>query len=270
MAVRKRRLSATVVSIESIAVHTCRMRLAAPELAASAHAGHFVNILIPQAAEVLWRRPYSIHAADRQAGIIELLFNDEGRGSQALSRVKPGTSVELLGLLGNSFKVPDELEEAIIIAGGLGMAPFRLLLQDLADTKIRKTLFWGVASQDRLCCLEELSALGAGLHISTEDGSMGQKGFVTAAAESYLAQAPRQGRMLYVCGPTAMLARVQELAARFGVSGQVSVENRMACGFGACMGCPVELAEPQPTGVRYRLACKDGPVFPLNEISFHD
>ncbi|NLP09603.1 dihydroorotate dehydrogenase electron transfer subunit [bacterium] len=270
MASYKAQIRAKILAKEEPAQETCRMQLLAPELAAAAHAGHFVNIKLPEAEGLLWRRPYSVHAVERRAGVIELLFNTAGRGSRALSRARPGDELDLIGLLGNTFDYPDDLQEAIVVAGGLGVAPFRLLLQDLAGRAVIKTVFYGVASQDRLCCVQEMTALGARVEIATVDGSCGRKGFVTRLLEEYLATVEGKGRRLYVCGPTAMMKAVQDLAARYSVAGQVTVENRMACGFGACMGCPVERTKGVPGFKQYSLACKDGPVFPLDGIILND
>ena len=270
MAVPCIQVSAAILANEGIAEGISRMSLAAPELAQAAHAGHFVNVFIPGGGDWLWRRPFSVHAVDRSAGSIELLFNTAGRASQALSRMRPGVNLEVLGLLGNTFSLAPDQQEIIIVAGGLGIAPFRLLLQDLIDRPIRKTVFFGAASAARLCCLKEMSTLGADLHVCTEDGSRGEKGLVTLALERYLQDLSASGRQLFVCGPTAMMQQVQRLAKQYGFSGQVTVENRMACGFGACMGCPVEMRTTPPEEKRYSLACKDGPVFSLDEIIIHD
>ncbi len=270
MAERKAQISATVLSNTPAAAQTNRMRLLAPQWAQRAHSGHFVNVLLPQPGDMIWRRPYSVHAVDRKDGVIELLFNTAGRGSHSLSRVPAGGSLDLLGLLGNTFCFPENLQHVVIVAGGLGVAPFRLLLQDLLERPVRKTVFYGAATADRLCCQNELVKLGAVMHIATDDGSVGHKGFVAALLEKHINDLSARNTMLYVCGPTPMMRQVQELARRYKLAGQVTVENRMACGFGACMGCPVELANPRSDGKRYLLACKDGPVFPIDEILLHD
>ena len=139
---RKAQISATILSNQVVAAYTNRMQISAPAWAAHTHAGHFVNVLLPQAGELLWRRPYSVHGANRALGTIELLFNTTGRGSRALSLLTAGCSLELLGLLGNTFTFPENMQQVVIVAGGLGIAPFRLLLQDLADRPIRKNGFF--------------------------------------------------------------------------------------------------------------------------------
>jgi dihydroorotate dehydrogenase electron transfer subunit len=266
----KSQLAATVIGSERISEGIFRLTLQASEWARTAHAGHFVNLRVPDCSEILWRRPFSIHRADRQKGTIDLLFAAVGRGSKSLSLIEPGAEIDAIGLLGNTFQPPPDLEEAIIVAGGLGIAPFLLFLQDAQAQPYRTTVFFGAFSQPQLCCADEVKSLAGKTVLTTEDGSMGEKGLVTNALEIYLAQSSvRHKRMIFTCGPTPMLRRMRELALQYRVPAQVSVENLMACGFGACVGCPVEMAHPPNEGVKYWLACKDGPVFPLEEILVH-
>ena len=263
---------ATVEHLETVAENTYRMCLFEPHIAQTSHAGQFVNIQIAQGATIFWRRPFSIHSTNPESGIFEILFNAVGRGTQVLKKNKNGAKLNLVGPLGNTFNHALHLEEIIIVAGGLGIAPFKLLLQDLKKQQLKKTVFFGVASTANLCCLDEFSRLGAECHISTKDGSKGYHGFVTDDLQNYLEELPDSShhRELLVCGPTPMLRKVQEIAQTFQINAQVSVENIMACGFGACMGCPVQLVHPHDDGKRYLLACKDGPVFNMGEILLND
>jgi dihydroorotate dehydrogenase electron transfer subunit len=263
-------LRVPVVAMTPVAQQTVRMTLAAAEWARQAHAGHFVNIRVPQSGELFWRRPFSLHRADRERGTIDILIAGVGRGSLALSKCRPGDSLDLLGLLGNTFPLAADLREIIIVAGGIGIAPFDLLLQDAADLPARKTLFYGARSGAYLCPTAEWSGAGAGVHITTDDGSAGEKGLVLDSLRRYLEQdRDYDGRVIYSCGPTAMLAALRQLTLELGIKALVTVENLMACGFGACVGCPVEMAHPASEGQKYLLACKDGPVFPLEEILLH-
>jgi len=271
LSARKVMLMAPVRAVDQVAPNTYRIRLFAPEIAQSCHAGNFVNILIPRCGEILWRRPFSIHQSDSHQGTIDILFSAIGRGTKALRDVRSGDLLDVLGPLGNEFNYPANLNEAIIVAGGLGIAVFPFVLQSLKSFPGKKTLFYGVKTKDNFCSLGELRERTTEMHLCTDDGSMGEHGLVTDALERYLSvTGEREGRELYVCGPTSMMKRVQMLAQAYGISAQVSVENKMACGFGACVGCPVTIAHPQPDSKKYWLACKDGPVFPINEIVFDD
>lgn len=255
-----------VVAVTPVAHQITRLTLAAPDWARQARSGHFVNIQVPQCGEVFWRRPFSLHRADRERGTIDILIAGIGRGTLALSKCRPGDTLDVLGLLGNSFPLPGDLREMIVVAGGIGIAPFDLLLQEAAGLSVRKTLFYGARSAEFICPPDGWTAAGAAVHLTTEDGSAGDKGLVLDSLRHYLEQDDDYtGRLIYACGPTPMLAALRELAMAAGIKALVTVENLMACGFGACVGCPVEMAHPA-AGQRYLLACKDGPVFPLEEI----
>jgi dihydroorotate dehydrogenase electron transfer subunit len=255
--------------INLVAQNTFRISLEQANISRTVHAGQFVNIKIPS-NEILWRRPFSVHKINPAQNTFDILFNAIGRGTAALSKMEIGQQLQVLGPLGKAFVCPENTKEIIIVAGGLGIALFLLLLQDLADRDISKHLFYGVKTGSQACCTDEIRSLGAHLHLVTEDGSEGQKGLVTDILEQYLLSLPaKDNRMVYVCGPHQMLVEAQKLVKRFGLKGQLSVENMMACGFGACMGCPVRMAQPTESK-RYYLACTDGPVFDLDEVTLHD
>jgi dihydroorotate dehydrogenase electron transfer subunit len=255
--------------INLVAQNTFRISLKQPNISRYVHAGQFVNIKIPS-SEILWRRPFSVHKTNSAQNTFDILFNAIGRGTAALSKMEIGQQLQVLGPLGKAFVYPENTKEIIIVAGGLGIAPFLLLLQDVADMDISKHLFYGVKTGSQACCVEEIHKLGAHLHLVTEDGSSGQKGLVTEFFEKYLLSLPAtDNRMVYTCGPQPMLVEAQKLAKRFGLKGQLSVENMMACGFGVCMGCPVKMARPTESKTYY-LVCTDGPVFDLDEVILDD
>ncbi len=260
----------TILANEPVAQGTFRLTFSEPEWAHQAHAGHFINVQIPAYGEILWRRPFSVHRVDRDRGTVDILYTVVGRGSAALSRMQPGESLNVVGLLGNTFSWDTNLKHAIVVAGGVGIAPFLLLLQDLAGSSIKTTVLYGVRSAAYLCSVAEMQSLGANVLVTTEDGSYGEKGVITEMAEAFLtATAQEGGRALFVCGPSAMLHRMQQLLLSHPLPAQVTVENLMACGFGACVGCVVPLVTPRADGSAYALACKDGPVFSMQEIICH-
>lgn len=260
----------TILANELIAQDTYRLTFMAPDWAQQSHAGHFVNIQISGCGEIFWRRPFSVHRVDRYQGTVDILYAVVGRGSAALSRMQAGEQLNIVGLLGNTFYYDATMQHAIVVAGGLGIAPFSLLLQDLAGGSAKITVLYGVRSAAYLCCVAEMQSLGAEVIIATEDGSAGENGLITEVAEAYLAAtAQEDGRSLFICGPAAMLERMQQILQNHHLPAQVTVENLMACGFGACVGCAVPLARPRADGSLYALACKDGPVFSMQEIICH-
>ena len=261
----KKMFMAPLYSKEKVTKSVYRLDFYEPNLTPFFRAGQFVNISIPRCKEILWRRPFSVHRVNPEKGYFSVLFDVVGRGTLALKNIQKGDRVNMLGPLGNSFECPDDTEQVILIAGGLGIAPFYLFLQQLEHRDIKKTLFYGAASAERFCCLKEFEQLEATLYLTTDDGSEGEPGLITEPLWRYLETVDlKRKTVLYTCGPTLMLKEVQKISKQFKLPAFVSVENVMACGFGACMGCAVPL--DQPSEKRYLLACTDGPVFPVNEI----
>jgi len=259
-----------IVSITEIAWETFVLRLKEPALSQNAHPGQFVEIRVPRCADILWRRPFSIHDADGEAETIDILFHAVGRGTEALKHLQVGDVLDLLGPLGNSFHIDDHLTEAIIVAGGLGIAPFKLFLRKTRQRNVPTTLFYGVGKKEQLCRLDDFQP-SAQVRVSSVDGSVGSRGMVTDLLIEHLRTVPDMERKcLFVCGPTPMLRKVQEIAAQFQIKAQVSVETIMACGFGVCVGCAVPMRFPDPGKKEYFLACKEGPVFNMEEIIIHD
>ncbi len=271
MTVKKKATPVPIVDIKETAQDTFQFTLSDPEIAANSHSGQFVNISIKDIPNLLWRRPLGIHQCDPEKGTFDILFKAIGRGTKAISQLKTGDMLDILGPLGNTFDYPEDLNEVIIVAGGLGIAPFILMLQDIADREIASTLFFGVKNSKELCCIEAFKSFNTDIHISTEDGSFGDKGLVTSSLEQYLSSLDTvKGKQMYVCGPTPMLKAVKEIAEKYHINAQVSMETIMACGFGACMGCPVPLENPTKEGKDYLLACKDGPVFNMKDIIINE
>ncbi len=244
-----------------------RLRISAAELVGFSLPGQFVNIKVGQGYFPLLRRPFSIHRVDRNAGWLEILFKILGPGTEWLSRCSVGDELDLLGPLGNAFQVQEEFRQAVLIAGGLGIAPLLFLAQELRQQQMAVTLLYGNKSQTGCCCQDEFNELGVQSWIATEDGSLGFIGKVTdlALAHPELWQMPRT--MIYACGPNAMLQQVNMMAAAAQIPCQVSLETMMACGFGVCLGCVVKSATATNS---FKYVCKDGPVFFSSEIDFSD
>jgi len=256
--------------ISHVARDTYILTLENKELSQNARAGQFIEVKVPHCAEILWRRPFSIHNTDPENGLVHLLFHAVGRGTIALTMLEQNSDVEILGPLGNHFSYADNLQRALVVAGGLGIAPFVLMLRELEERHIPMLLFYGVGSKNQFCGLSQFERY-ADVHLSTMDGSHGYHGLVTDMLTDFLDKNPaRQHWSLFVCGPTPMLRAVQDVSRTYNIAAQVSVETIMACGFGACVGCAVPMKNPIPGKKEYYLACKDGPVFDINEIIIDD
>ena len=215
-------------------------------------------------------RPMAVY---RETGVdrsdVEILYKRVGRGTALLAEALPGQRVAIVGPLGRAFPPPQSGEGVIIVAGGTGIASVYELAARLAGAHPVEVLF-GARTASDLMALEDFEALGAPLEVATEDGSAGVRGVVTDLLESALDDLPAAGadfsgstRRIYVCGPTAMMRRCADIAARREVPCIAALENAMACGFGVCLGC----AAPLRRG-GYALVCRDGPAFDAASIDW--
>lgn len=210
--------------------------------------GQFVNIALPGK---FLRRPISI--CNWAKGSLLLLVRVAGAGTRELVRCVPGTELDTLSGLGNGFDLAGCPQHPILIGGGVGIAPLFGLAGRLLEQGVTPTVALGFRTAKDAFYLEEFANLGCRLFLATEDGSLGSKGFVTD-----LVKAAPECDSAFVCGPTPMLKAVHALSQLAG--GQYSFEARMACGFGACVGCTIQTANGP------KRVCKDGPVFQKEEI----
>jgi len=230
------------------------------ETALEARAGQFVMIKAGTSAEPPLRRPFSIMAVDRERETFTLFVKAVGQGSRALCALPPGDVAQCLGPLGRPFTPPAAGTEALLVAGGYGIAPFRLFLEELARIGGRARVFYGGRTAGDLPLLATFAAAGAPLVPATEDGSLGVRGKVTAPLAEWL-DAARGPARLYACGPEAMLHAVARLAEARALAAEVSLDPWMGCGLGTCLGCVVQIQGAEEERAKYRCACTEGPVF---------
>jgi len=227
-------------------------------IAKQASAGQFVNIRVTDGEAPLLRRPFSIHGVKAQK--IKVIYEVLGKATQVLSGKKSGEFLDIIGPLGNGFNyrgsVKSKTGENILIAGGMGVAPLVFLAEKL---KLSKPLVLiGARTKKNILCTQEIKALGCELKIATDDGSLGFKGRVTDLLKTVLEQS--KPRELFSCGPQPMLKAVSEITNDNKINAQLSLEEHMSCGIGACLGCVVA------TKTGYKTVCKDGPVFFSEEL----
>jgi len=252
--------------------------LAAPEIAATAAPGQFLMLKTGDRLEPLLRRPFSVFEILKQDGRINglsVLNKRIGPSTRLLFDARPGDRVQCLGPLGRPFVPVSPPDEAWLVAGGVGLAPFATLAETLRARGTHVRLYYGARSGAELFFLEEFTRLGVELHLATEDGSRGERGRVTVPLERDLGQVRMKadttsdgaGVMVYACGPEPMLAAVAKLAAAHGRQSQVSVERVMGCGLGGCYSCviPIRTAGGRPHYVR---SCIAGPTFRGDEIEW--
>lgn len=245
------------------------LALAAPGIAERAAPGQFVMVKTTPGLDPLLRRPFSIFEILRDAAGtpvgISLLNKRVGVGTTHLYQAQAGDHLDCLGPLGKPFAPVDPPAEAWMVAGGVGLAPFATLAQTLAARGAAMTLFYGGRSASDLFYESFFAGLGATLVITTEDGSTGERGRVTAPLERALqGRAPQDAVTLYACGPTPMMRAVADLGARHARPAFVSLEPMMGCGMGGCYSCVVRVA--RPGGAHLVRSCIEGPVFDASHV----
>ena len=253
-----------------------------PRQAESARPGQFAMVRILGRSDVLLRRPMSIY--DLRAAnfdgkrarnqdsprILQFLYKVVGHGTRLMAELKPGDKVGLLGPLGHGFFEEEylprvhEADEILHVAGGIGIAALLLPAKRLAEAGFRQRLFMGGRTKADLIGVGDFKLLVRGSLLATEDGSEGYRGFVTRPLEEYLARHSDKKYLLMACGPWAMLRATVELAGKHDHPCLVSMENRMGCGLGVCLGCCIRV---QGSGHEaYQRVCTEGPVFWADKI----
>lgn len=235
------------------------LQLESSEIAKKSSPGQFLHIKCSHNSNSLLRRPFSIHKVIPEKSIIEILYRVVGKGTYSLSQRKKGEKINCLGPLGNGFKLKNT-NTAIVVAGGIGIAPLFFLVEKLAKSKI--IAFTGAKTKDEILCTDKLKKLGAEVDIATEDGSLGYKGMVGNLLNEKLSTINYQLSTIYGCGPKGMLKEVALLSEKYKISCQVSFEQFMGCGIGICNACVVK------TKQGYKKVCKDGPVFNAEDIDW--
>ena len=236
-----------------------QLDLQVPELADLAKAGQFVHLLIPDFEHRVLRRPFSIYDTDAASGRLSLVYKVVGEGTKRLSEVRDGMPLNLLGPLGNGFSPMGK--GGVIVAGGFGCAATFLLAK---HAEYKPLVLIGGRSSGDILLKKEYEALGCEVRISTDDGSMGMKGRVTELLEREYA--PGQMASVAACGPIPMLKALASSLERLGLEGELSMDNAMCCGVGACFACVTKVKDSSEQGWRYARVCSEGPVFPARML----
>jgi dihydroorotate dehydrogenase electron transfer subunit len=272
-----------VVENEQVARDTYRLRLDDPEMARSILPGQFLMVRAGETTDPLFGRPFALYDVERDASgtptAVDVVYLVVGRGTAALATRRPGDRLPVWGPLGNGFgPAPQSSGEVIFVAGGIGQTPFLALGRwwlgralyggrDAGSTPATgATLLYGVRTAALAAGVEDFRAAGIAVELATDDGSAGHHGFVTDLLAARLDRGDRPAKVVG-CGPPAMLAALSRLISRFGVACDVSLENHMACGFGACFSCVAPVRQADGT-VDLRRVCVEGPVFPAAAVDW--
>jgi dihydroorotate dehydrogenase electron transfer subunit len=238
------------------------LTLVAPEIAEAARPGQFIEIGVPDGLAIHLRRPFSIHQASRRggwAGTLEVVFDVVGPGTAWLSEAKPHDILDVVGPLGRSFRYPRDQVSCLLIGGGYGAAPLYFLAEELRARNKVVNMIVGARTHDRVFKPIEGKRLSNAVWITTEDGSMGERGRVTDVLSMVLERTGAE--VVYACGPNPMLRAVAGVCRERELPAQVAVEEMMACGMGVCWTCVVPLLASDGRGWWNVRACVEGPVF---------
>jgi dihydroorotate dehydrogenase electron transfer subunit len=248
--------------------------LLAPGIAGQVRPGQFVMVGTTDPSELLLRRPFSVAltrpARNHSSGPpeeIQLLYRVVGRGTALFSRLGRGAELAVLGPLGNGFTMPEKGDRPVLVAGGIGIAAFPIQIETLVAAGFSPILCYGGRTSRDLTMMDWFRER-CEVHVATDDGSVGEHGFVTQLLERLLdARAPAdQTIRVYACGPEPMLRAVAGITETRDIPSEASLEAFMACGFGVCLGCVVEVRQSAGEYGRFRRICYEGPVFPTREI----
>lgn len=249
----------TVVSNEQVAPSFWRMTFSCPELARSIEPGQFFNLAVPGDPSQPLRLPFSYAAADAEAGEVTFGYLVQGDGTRRMTRMAAGCASDLVGPAGHGWRLPEPGGRALLVGGGSGVVPLVPLVGALVGAGCAADFVEGAPTAARVTFEAEVRAAGAErFEVSTDDGTRGLHGFCTEVAARLLAERPYD--VVYTCGPTPMMRGVAKAALEAGVACQVSMEEGMMCGFGACNTCAVDTTSGR------RGACMCGPVFDAKEV----
>ena len=249
-----------VAANEKLCPRFYRLAIDAPSIVKKIKPGQFIHIRTDDGFEPFFRRPFSVYRAQKY---VEIFYEPVGPGTELLAAKKKGEPIDVLGPLGKEFTLPSkEIKQVVMIAGGIGIAPFLMLSDVLKKRKgLEMILLYGGRTKDHVYPMKEFKQNGVKVFVATDDGSAGVKGRVSTLF-SKIKLNPKT-TFLYTCGPHPMMHAVQEFAQGNHLQGEAACEEVMACALGACLGCSIE------TTSGYKTVCYDGPVFDLKEVIFY-
>ena len=229
------------------------------EITEVAKPGQFLEIKVIDNLMPLLRRPISIYNIDKENGIVEFIFQVKGKGTDLLAKREIGQEIDIVGPLGYGTFNYASYENIAIIGGGIGVFPLHELSKSAKQDGKNVNVYLGFRNKEFVVLEEEFKNVSNKLCITTDDGTYGNKGF----AINFLKEDIENGKIdcIYACGPLPMLKAVKSLAEEANIPCQISLEERMACGLGVCLGCAVKTADSPAENPKYVHVCKEGPVF---------
>jgi dihydroorotate dehydrogenase electron transfer subunit len=247
-----------------VATDTFFMGFRCPEIAAISRPGQFVMLKVSRGVDPLLRRPFSICGVQGK-DLVCILYRVVGRGTTILSETGDGEMLSVIGPLGRGFELPERDKKALLVAGGIGVAPIFFLAQAMKGRDME--IMTGFKSSGEIIEAGKISDPSISMSVATDDGTAGYAGTVADLLKAYLDHNPDESSYIYACGPLQMLKSVVSIADDRDIPCQVSMESAMACGLGACQGCAIKVFSREGE-TRYYHVCKDGPVFPAHLLDW--
>lgn len=247
-----------VVSNEKLCPKFYRLCIDAKPISKKILPGQFIHIRVNDGFEPFFRRPFSVYRAKKY---VEIFYEVIGPGTGFLADKQKGDTIDVLGPVGTPFNMPPNgIKQVVMIAGGIGIAPFLILSDVLKNKGYELILLYGGRSKGHVYKMSEFKENSCKVYIATDDGSVGDKGRVSRLFSKINTNQTKT--FLYTCGPKPMMASVQSFARKSKLRGEAACEEIMACALGACLGCSIK------TTKGYKTVCYDGPVFDLDEVIF--
>lgn len=254
-----------LINKEKINKDVYKFTVQSEELAKNSKPGQFIEVKCSKGMNVFLRRPFSISDIDEQKGIIEFIFQIRGKGTNELSEFEVNSNIDILGPLGNGFLIDNKYKCVAVIGGGVGIFPLYGLLKRL---KSQNSVFLGFRDKSQIIIENNFRNLGDSTFISTDDGSFGMSGRITDIFIEEMKKSEYD--IIYACGPKPMLKEVQKISIAAKIPCQLSLEEQMGCGVGACLGCACKNKANNDDEWTYKHICVDGPVFWGNEVIFDE
>ena len=264
-----------ILSRKEVAPNIYLMSLKAPEIVQDALPGQFIHINIKCSKDnyPLLRRPLSIHRIDKEKGEIFILFQIMGEGTKLLADRTIRDDLDIMGPIGNGFNIYPESKKIMIVGGGIGVAPLLALCEESIKKGKEVRVLIGALKKELVIGEESFKILGAKIDVATDDESYQYKGLVADLLERIIKEGWLADQ-IFACGPKPMLKKISEIALQANINYQVSMEERMACGIGACLGCVCKIKtndkKEYKVKYEYKRVCVDGPVFGGSEVVLDD
>ena len=253
-------VEAQLIKKEQLLPDIYRFTIDSFDIATNAKPGQFLEIRVTEGTEPFLRRPISIHQVNPEQNTVSFIFQVKGKGTVLLAKKKEGDIIDILGPLGYGTFQIQEKEKVAILGGGIGVFPLYDLAKQLQQKGNIVDIYLGYRSKEQVVLENEFQKVASNLVITTDDGSYGTKGLAIACLKQHI----HDYTMIYGCGPLPMLQALQKTTKEEGIPCQISLEERMGCGIGACLGCAVKIVSGKQE--RYGHVCKEGPVFFANDV----